>query len=57
MELTSTQQGYGPARERFISKTFNHLGGAILAFFCGWHGRPAIIDHTFRNALCYQEYA
>ncbi|MDY7537717.1 Bax inhibitor-1 family protein [Undibacterium sp. RTI2.1] len=32
MELTSTQQGYGPARERFISKTFNHLGGAILAF-------------------------
>ncbi|MBI3730157.1 MAG: US12 family protein [Burkholderiales bacterium] len=32
MELASTQQGYGPARERFISKTFNHLGGAILAF-------------------------
>lgn len=32
MELTSTQQGYGPARERFISKTFNHLGGAILGF-------------------------
>ena len=32
MELTSTQQGYGLARERFISKTFNHLGGAILAF-------------------------
>ncbi|MBC3920565.1 US12 family protein [Undibacterium sp. CY18W] len=32
MELASTQQGYGPARERFISKTFNHLGGAILSF-------------------------
>lgn len=32
MELASTHQGYGPARERFISKTFNHLGGAILAF-------------------------
>ncbi|MFZ6655413.1 Bax inhibitor-1/YccA family protein [Undibacterium sp. TJN19] len=33
MELASTQQqGYGPARERFISKTFNHLGAALLAF-------------------------
>ncbi len=32
MELTQSQDSYGPARERFIGKTFNHLGGAILAF-------------------------
>lgn len=35
MELdaqVSTQQGYSPAREKFISKTFNHLGGSIVAF-------------------------
>lgn len=32
MELTQSQHSYGPARERFIGKTFNHLGGAILAF-------------------------
>jgi FtsH-binding integral membrane protein len=32
MELTDSPQGYGPARERFITRTFAHLGGAILAF-------------------------
>lgn len=32
MDLTNTSEGYGPARERFIGKAFNHLGGAILTF-------------------------
>ncbi len=35
MELEAqvgTQNSYGPAREQFIAKTFNHLGGSIAAF-------------------------
>jgi FtsH-binding integral membrane protein len=35
MELeaqVSEQNTYGPSREKFIAKTFNHLGGSIVAF-------------------------
>lgn len=32
MDLTNSSQGYGQAREQFIGKVFNHLGGSILTF-------------------------
>lgn len=32
MDLTNSPESYGAAREQFIGKVFNHLGGAILTF-------------------------
>ena len=32
MEIVDAQGGYSPSREKFIGRTFNHLGGAIVGF-------------------------
>ncbi|MBC3881994.1 US12 family protein [Undibacterium sp. LX40W] len=32
MEIASAQEGFSPSREKFIGRTFNHLGAAIVGF-------------------------
>ena len=32
MEIVDAQGGYSPSREKFIGRTFNHLGAAIVGF-------------------------